>query len=134
MSAFTEAVERGLKGLEFVSTGACHGCHECGLATERCPKCRGFGEVDYAPCDYCKGDGEVDVSPNDTRRIDIANEPYFSWSSCDSCGSHLGGDRHPAHGSLKLFPDREGVIVHLNVCTDCLCYLANGDEPEEWRQ
>jgi len=21
---------------------------------------------------------------------------WFSWSSCDGCGSHLGGDRHPA--------------------------------------
>lgn len=22
-------------------------------------------------------------------------EGYFSWSSCDYCGSSLGGDRHP---------------------------------------
>jgi hypothetical protein len=21
------------------------------------------------------------------------NEPHFSWSPCDGCGSHLGGDR-----------------------------------------
>ena len=23
-------------------------------------------------------------------------EGYFSWASCDGCGSTLGGDRHPA--------------------------------------
>lgn len=23
-------------------------------------------------------------------------EGSFSWSTCDGCGSHLGGDRHPA--------------------------------------
>lgn len=131
MSAFTEAVERGLKGLEHVSTGACPGCHECGLETERCPKCKGFGEVDYAPCDYCRGDGDVDVSPDNQKKIDHAEEPHFSWHACDCCGSDLGGDRHPAHGIAKI-NDRE-TLVHLDVCTDCLCYLANGDEPEEWR-
>jgi hypothetical protein len=23
-------------------------------------------------------------------------EPYFSWSSCDTCAQTLGGERHPA--------------------------------------
>lgn len=25
------------------------------------------------------------------------DEPWFSWSSCDGCGSPLGGDRFNAH-------------------------------------
>ena len=55
------------------------------------------------------------------------DEPYFSWSPCDCCSSRLGGDRYAAHGI-----DEDGDIVHLDVCVDCLMYLANGDEPEDW--
>ena len=24
--------------------------------------------------------------------------PYFSWSSCDSCNSNVGGERYDCHG------------------------------------
>lgn len=130
MSAFTEAVERWLKGLEHVSTGACPGCRECGLEESvPCPECNGDGDFE---CPGCGGDGVVEIESDDTRLIELAGEPHFSWSSCDSCGSHLGGDRHPAHGVAKN--GEQETIVHLDVCTDCLFYIANGDEPEEWEQ
>lgn len=132
MSAFTDAVKRGLEGLEHVSAGACPGCHECGLDDDDCKTCDGIGEIeDGTPCKDCGGTGSIPVDPEDHRQLDLANEPHFSWHECDCCGSHLGGDRHPAHGIAKI-NDRE-TLVHLDVCTDCLCYLANGDEPEEWR-
>lgn len=53
-------------------------------------------------------------------------ESYFSWHNCDSCGSSLGGDRHPAIGRLK-----HGELIDLEICTDCLFYHAYGDIPEE---
>lgn len=89
---YQAAVERNLKGLEFVSTGACPGCEDCGLEKEA----TGY-------------------------EIETATEPSFSWSSCDACGSTLGGDRHPAHGRMS-----DGTLLHLNVCTDCLYYLNYG--------
>lgn len=61
-----------------------------------------------------------------------SDEGHFSWSSCDSCGSSLGGDRFPAHGFVRLKNGQE-VLAHFNVCTDCRMFHAYGDEPEEWR-
>ena len=61
-------------------------------------------------------------------------EASFSWSRCESCGSTLGGDRHPAHGVVATTEDeaRDGAIEHFEVCVDCLLFHANGDEPEDW--
>lgn len=89
---YRNAVEHNLAGLSFISTGACKDCDECGL-----------------PEDPSDGD------------LDLASEPHFSWWSCDSCGSTLGGDRHPAHGRMS-----DGALLHLSICTDCLYYLNYG--------
>lgn len=104
MSAFTEAVERNLAGLTAVSTGACPGCAEC------------FGTM-------AELFGADTDSPTDFER-ELAEQPSFSWTPCRGCGSTLGGNRHPLHG---IGADDE--IVHLKVCTDCLFYVANGEEP-----
>lgn len=93
---WADQVDSYLEGIEAVSAGPCPGCADCGLEDIDC--------ADEIP------EGSYDSD--------------FSWSSCESCGSHLGGDRHPAHGLL------DGRIVHLDVCIDCLLYLANGDLPE----
>lgn len=93
---FTERVAHNLEGVEFFSVGACPGCEECGLA---------------------------DVDDMDNPAYELAGESYFSWQDCDSCGSSLGGDRHPAHGFI------DGELRHFQVCTDCLMYHANGDLP-----
>lgn len=76
-----------LEGLEYVSSGACPGCAECGLE---------------------------DVEDGDTDAMSSANEGHFSCSSCDACGSSLGGQRHPAHGLTDT-----NTVLHLNVCVDC---------------
>lgn len=95
MSAFTNAVERGTDGLDFLSTGY----------------------VSHDLCDECPEEQDSDCG----------DEGFFSWSSCDCCGSGLGGTRYAAHGR-----DKGGNLIHLDVCEDCLMYLANGDEPEAW--
>ena len=55
------------------------------------------------------------------------DDPFFSWSQCDGCGSSLGGDRTESTGI-----DEDGESISLDLCIDCVMYLANGDEPENW--
>jgi hypothetical protein len=62
---------------------------------------------------------------------EIVEEPHFSWSHCDTCGSALGGDRHDGHGILES-GESKGEMVHLSMCVDCLLYFANGDLPDQW--
>jgi hypothetical protein len=95
MTTYTDNVESTLGGLP-VATGARPGCQDCGLPED-------------ATDEQCQR----------------AEESSFSWSPCEACGSTLGGDRHPAHGTFT-----DDSIVHLDICTDCLFYIANGDEPE----
>lgn len=102
---YTQAVAHNLEGLSFVSTGPCPGCDECREL---------YGYDSQAEFDAACECG------------DIAVEPHFSWHWCDICGSTLGGDREEWHGV-----DSDGATIHFNnACTDCVCYLANGDVPE----
>lgn len=109
MSEYTEAVERGLLGLDFVSVGLAAYCQECR---------RAYGIGDEGQQDF---QDSIDTG-------ETIDEGGFSWQSCGCCGSHLGGNRYAAHGFNSA-----GELVHLEVCEDCLCYIANGDEPEEWQ-
>lgn len=126
MSEFTDAVERELEGLTFVSPGSIAGCDGC-------------------------WDEFTDQDDDNVR--ELAEEPSFSWTECDGCGSRLGGDRHPAHGVIEpedkpqritarmnngatradaqYAESERDTLLHLEICVDCLMYLANGDEPEE---
>ena len=104
MADFLNAVRRECEGLT-VAPGAAPGCTEC------------------LEC------GDPDEPGDDW--YDLANEPHFSRTSCDSCGSRLGGDRYPAHGVPSATADAP--VVHMDVCVDCLMFHANGDEPEDWR-
>lgn len=105
MSAYTEAVEHFLKGIGFISTGSyMNDCYECGDDFD--PKCKEGGDGEswsYA-------------------------EPYFSRSQCDGCGSRLGGSREVSHGIVE----ETGELIHLSLCTDCVVFINNGEEPEEW--
>jgi hypothetical protein len=85
---------------------------------------------------YCKGidivnvgcaGSECEYSDGDE---DHQCESSFSWSQCDSCGTSLGGDRHPGFMCWQDEADNwQDIAVEL--CTDCVMYHANGDVPEE---
>jgi hypothetical protein len=79
--------------------------------------------LEHVSTGACPGCEECGL-PEDAESYD--SEPSFSWSSCDTCGSTLGGDRHAAHGVSKGFG-----IVHMDICTDCLFFIEYGEEPEE---
>ncbi len=113
MSEYTEAVKTNMKDREAVSTGACPGCKVCQEAFNYC--CERSFQAAYDAGDIC-------------------NKGNFGKLPCDCCGSSLGGDRYSGH---YILPDDKGRIVgqpieHMSICTDCLIYLANGDEPENW--
>jgi len=108
MEKYIEAVERHLSDLEFTSPGLCPGCTECMSA---------FGYESEESF-------EEDISSGK-----IFDEGSFSWHSCQSCGSSVGGERFAAHGV-----NENGEIIHFDVCQDCLFYLANGDLPETWEE
>lgn len=103
MNDFTDAVDRALKGLKFVSVGVCAGCEEC------------------ADCFATEIEDSGDFDPN----------RGFSWSDCGVCGSTLGGDRYFWHA----WDAETNETMHFDdMCSDCVRYLADGDEPEDWRR
>jgi len=104
---FVLAIDANTEGLEAVSTGICPGCETC--------------RKEYA----------ADLSAEEFHEAwhngQICAEPFFSWRGCDICGSHLGGSFEPWHAV-----DANGEIIHgERACVDCVCYLANGDLPED---
>ena len=110
MSEYTESVKHFTQGLAAISTRPCPGC-------EQCQKLYGFATLESLEEAWETGK--------------IGGEPHFSWSACDICGSHFGGDREEWHAINK----ETGELIHGdNACVDCVVYLANGDEPEEWNQ
>jgi len=103
VSKYVQAVKGHLEGLEFVSVGLCGKCPDCQRDYDMSP------HVFYSAVES----GEV------------YDEGHFSWGRCECCGSRLGGNRYAAHGI-----DQDDNLVHLEVCVDCLQYIANGDEPD----
>jgi len=77
-----------------------------GYATKSCPAC-------------------LDIFPDHEGEEEPEDEGSFSWSQCDSCGTTLGGDRHVAHAFTK-----EMEVIHLDICTNCHMFHANGDLPD----
>lgn len=112
MSAYTDAVTRGLQGMEAVSSGTCPGCAEC-------------MDVDgYTDAEKHRADWHTRDMPS--------RDESFSWRPCGVCGSTLGGDRHTWHWIDPNDPTH--AIEHeSDMCGDCVFYLANGEEPEDWK-
>ena len=102
LSRYAQAVESNLKGIIAISTGILGACPVCQNEHGMGP--RAF----YGACE----------------RGEIPDEGNFSWSSCESCGSTLGGNRYDAHGLYS-----NGGLIHFSVCSDCVQYLNYGDEP-----
>lgn len=94
--------------------------------------------VQFFSVGTCPGCDECSTDENDS------GEDSFSVSCCRSCGSTLGGARHPAHGVIADTPEEAQFgkraadghfygkpgIEHFMVCTDCVMFHANGDLPE----
>ena len=112
MSKFVEAFERGTSGKRGVSTGECPGCVRCAEQHD----------MSLAEHERAWRAGEVD------------SEGSFSWRPCGICGTTLGGNRHVWHwirGGDES--GKGGEIEHEDdMCTDCMLFSANGDEPESW--
>lgn len=103
MSAYTDRVDRNLEGLEFVSSGLCPSCPEC------------QGAYGMAPREFYAAWGTGDV----------CDEGGFSWSGCGICGNPDGQTLYSWHAR-----DEDDKLYHGDdMCGDCACYIANGDEP-----
>ena len=48
-------------------------------------------------------------------------EEYFSWQSCDCCGTSMGGSRIDADG----YSEKYGVL-EFSICTDCEYFAEYG--------
>ena len=58
-------------------------------------------------------------------QVDSDNEGSFSWSGCDCCDNGLGNTVYECHG---YSPKTKEVVELGDVCHECLCYFANGDD------
>lgn len=149
MSKYTDAVEHNLKGLHAVSIGVCPGCEECREKWQdysiehewdglnwvfRVPAF----DADHREPFFFK---TIEAAEWYARRLfedawssgEIYDEPSFSSMGCDICGSTLGGDFESWH-AIEGTGAYAGELYHgERACWDCIMYLANGDEPEDWR-
>lgn len=142
MSEYSEAVERGLAGLTFVSVGVCPGCDACradaGFEPHESFTVEGgfivkrYGEDGprFSTEEACEAACRMfaDAVMGD----EVESEPSFSWSSCGICGSHLGGDREVWHAVFEDASMGDDILHFNDACVDCVIYIANGDEPEHW--
>jgi hypothetical protein len=84
-----------------------------------------FNDEEPAPFDaWMKGDRAADLE-----ELDGKDDLGFMWSNCDLCNSGLGGDRYAAT-ALPENPAENRDYVPLEICVDCLCWVANGDVPD----
>ena len=74
-------------------------------------------------CPNCKAEwDDSDHCPTCGQNRESFDEPYFSWSACDCCGSQLGGDREHATG----YDQTTGEIREYSICSDCVYYTEYG--------
>ena len=112
-SAYAEHVDLYLSELEGASPGLSVECAEC-LSV--------FDGVD--------ADSAADMAALRSQIEEVGDEGYFSRYPCEICDSPLGGQRYRWHAwATDKSVDPKGELVHGDCCTDCLVYLANGDEP-----
>jgi hypothetical protein len=85
---------------------------------------QGFSPLSPGHCTGCEECGEdPDVQSDE-----------FSREDCEACGSRLAGEQHYAHATALGPAQNEGEFLHFSICTDCLYFVAYGDEPEGWAE
>ena len=93
------------EGMEALSTGLCPDCEECADSFNM----------------------ELPELNAGIENGDVFDEGGFSWSGCDLCGNTLGNTLYYYH-----YIDSNGGINHgFGACGDCVCYIANGDVPDD---
>jgi hypothetical protein len=136
LADYIAAIDRNTAGLTAVSTGVCPGCEKCRDEYGKKVACECIDEEgrlyeDEMDCPKCDGKGmrppTMDEFDEQWSSGGAYSEGGFSWHSCGICGSRLGGNREPWHGV-----DANNEIMHFDdACTDCVCWLANGDVPSD---
>lgn len=105
LTEFEQAIAANWPGDEIISPGICPTCPNCQYDHNMSP--RAFYSA--------------------YQKDEIPDESSYSNARCDCCGLYLSGDRYVAHHVTA-----DSKVSHLEICGDCLCYLANGDIPEIW--
>lgn len=60
---------------------------------------------------------------NNLSTKESCHEPFFSWSPCQCCGTHLGGDRYECDG----YNGQTKEVEEYNcICQDCVYYAEYG--------
>lgn len=137
---FIERVDRGLDGLEAVSTGVCPGCETCRDSFDDyrvADELEGYRvpahDKDCAEPIYFRTEEAATffaemLFENAWSCGEVYEESHFSGGGCDICGSPLGGDFESWHAIVK----ETGELIHgERACWDCINYLANGEVPFE---
>ena len=75
----------------------------------KCPDCKVQFD-DGGKCPDCGADQQC------------VNEPFFSWGSCDCCGSQQGGNREFATG----YNPAMNRVQEFTICEDCAYYAEYG--------
>lgn len=89
-----------------------------------------YADYEKAVADFMEREGLNCLSSQPTNPDKADNEewqydtdPYFSWRSCDCCGSPLGGNREDMCG---YNPTTKEVQRDYSCCVDCVYYAAYG--------
>ena len=75
-----------------------------------------YAEYEQAVAEFFEREGIANLSST-------SSESFFSWGSCQCCGSGLGGDREEANG---FNPNTQEVQTYGCICTDCIYYAEYG--------
>lgn len=90
---------------------------------------RGLTDLRAASVGCCPGCPECEE--HHRYEGELIDEGSFSASRCGICGTSMGGQRFAWH----WIDDHRNEIVHEDdACTDCVMYLANGEEPDQWER
>lgn len=100
--------DRRTKGLKYLSSGICAACCDC--------------QSNYG----YDSPGELERAIVDG----LCDEGGISRAGCDCCGNSLQQKLYDGHAFIEL--NGKEVLTHLDLCEDCVMFIANGDMPQNW--